>query len=333
MAGPSGAEHSLQVGVLGAASIVSGALINPSRRLSGVTVTSIASPTLERAQAHADKHAIPRAYGSYQQLLDDPSIDAVYIPLPSAMHAPWTIAAIDAGKHVLCEKPFTSNAGAAERVAARASRSPVVVMEAYHTHYHPLHARLREIVDSGELGTVTAATAIFCAPIPPGKDIRWKRELGGGALLDIGYYPVRALRELFGEIVRIEDARAWQRNDIDRLLTATLEFSGSVRAHLVSSMWSRRFLAMRLEIVGTNGRLRVTRPFHPHIRGSKILVRTHAGRRVEFTSRRPTYDAQLEAFRDAVMNITAVPTDPTAAVAQMTALDAIYTAAGMTPRC
>lgn len=328
----SGYEGTLRIGVLGAARIVKGALVAPAQRIPDVRVAAIASRTAERAQAHADKHSIPRAYGSYRGLLDDPSVDAVYIPLPAAMHAGWMIAAMDAGKHVLCEKPFTSNAQAAERVAARASASSVVVMEGYHTHYHPLHGRLRQIVASGELGTVTGATATFCAPIPPGKDIRWQRELGGGSLLDIGYYPVRALREVLGEISNVEEARAWQRNGVDRLLTATLRLENGVQGRVVSSMWSRRLLDMRLEITGTRGRLRATRPYHPQLPASKIVIRTVHGRRVETTSRRPTYTAQLEAFRDAVRNVTAVPTGAHEAVLQLRALDAIYFAAGVAPR-
>ena len=222
--------------MLGAARIVKHALVDPAMHVEGIEIAALASRDLSRAKASARRHHIPQSFGSYEALLEDPSIDAVYIPLPAALHAEWTIAAAEAGKHVLCEKPFTSNSDAAQRVAIATADHSVVVMEAYHSHYHPLHKRLSDIIESGELGTVTEANASFCTPIPPGSDIRWNPKLGGGGLLDVGYYPVRQLRVLFGEIDEVENARAWQRNDVDRLLVTSLRFAASVRAQVVSSI-------------------------------------------------------------------------------------------------
>lgn len=322
----------LRLGVLGAARIAKGALIDPARRVDGVAVAAIAARDRGRAEEFARKHEIPQVHASYEQLIADPSIDAVYIPLPAALHAQWTIAAIEAGKHVLCEKPFTGNAAAAERVASAADRGAVVVMEAYHSRYHPLQERVREILDSGEIGTVTHARASFCVPIPPGRDIRWNEELGGGGLLDVGYYPVRLLRDLLGEITSLEAVHAFTRGRVDRLLTADVVLAESVHASVVSSIWSRHLLGMKFEISGTGGRLLVTRPYHPHLAGSRIHVWSGGSRRTETTSRKPTYVGQLEAFRDGVIHGTTVHTDPPAAVAQMRALDGLYLAAGLQPR-
>jgi len=268
---------------------------------------------------------------SYEALLADPDIDAVYVPLPAALHAEWTIAALQAGKHVLCEKPFTSNADAAQMVADETAASDRVVMEAYHSHFHPLYGRLRDIIASAEIGTVRSARAVFCIPIPPGGDIRWNPELGGGGLLDVGYYPVRALTELFGIAPEVADARAWRRGDIDRRIEASLHWNGGVTGQIVSSIWSRSLISMGLTMLGDGGTMRVSFPYHPQM-GTRITVKGAQGRRSERTERRSTYSYQLESFRDAVRGTVAVETTPAAAVHQMRTLDEIYTAAGMSPR-
>lgn len=264
-------------------------------------------------------------------MLADPDIDAVYVPLPAALHADWTIAAVQAGKHVLCEKPFASNTAAAERVASVTAGSDRVVMEAYHTHYHPLHGRLAEILASGEIGKVHSVRATFCVPIPPGRDIRWNLALGGGSLLDVGYYPVRTLTRLLGQTPRVKDSRAWTRGGVDRRIEATLQFDDGVTGQVISSLWSRQLLSMSLTVRGEAGHLQVTRPYHPHM-GSQVTVTGIGGRRTERTSPKSTYTYQLEAFRDSIRQRTGVETDCAAAVRQIRTLDAIYSAAGLEPR-
>jgi predicted dehydrogenase len=139
----------LRIGTLGAARITPGALIKPARQIPEVTVAAVAARDPERARRFAAKHRIRRVHDSYQQLIDDPAIDAVYNPLPNSLHARWTLRAIEAGKHVLCEKPFTANAAEAAEVAAAAAATGLVVMEAFHYRYHPLARRMREVVGSG----------------------------------------------------------------------------------------------------------------------------------------------------------------------------------------
>lgn len=324
-------SRELRIGVLGAARIVQSALIMPATEVAGVRVVAVSARDAKRAHAFASKHGIEHVRRSYAELLQDPEIDAVYVPLPAALHAEWTIAAIRAGKHVLCEKPFTSNTAAAKRVAAVAAASDKVVMEAYHSHYHPFQSRLREIVHSGELGRIVSARASFAVPIPPGRDIRWNLRLGGGGLLDVGYYPVRLLRELFGDAREILQARAWERDGVDRLITGVLRFDQGIEGEFVSSIWSRRLMAMGLEIHGEDGRIAVTLPYHPHM-GAKARINSGAGRRVERAGRKSTYTYQLEAFRDASLHGAAVPTDSSAAVSQIETLDSIYATAGMSAR-
>ncbi len=147
-------DSPLRIGLLGAARIAPFALLSPARQVPQVQVAAIAARDSERAGAFAKKHGVPRVLGSYAALIDDPAIDAIYNPLPNALHAEWTLRALAAGKHVLCEKPFTANAAEAERVAEAAAGAGRVCMEAFHYRYHPLAEHIVALVRSGELGAV-----------------------------------------------------------------------------------------------------------------------------------------------------------------------------------
>jgi predicted dehydrogenase len=324
------ADRAVRIGVLGAAGIVKSALLKPAASVDGVQVAAIAARDRSRAGAYAAKHGIPLVHASYRALVEDPDIDAVYIPLPAALHAPWSLAAIEAGKHVLCEKPFTSNAAAAAEVAAAAKASELVVMEAYHSHYHPLRRQLQEILASGELGDIQTATATACAPIPPGADIRWNFSLGGGGLLDVGYYPLRLLRALFGEVGDVT-ATTKARGQIDGRLEAELVHVGGVTSRVVTSLWSWPLISMYLDVQGSRGRMRVGTPYHPQM-GGRIRIETADGRRVERPDRRTTYEFQLLAFADAVRTGAQVPTGVDEATRQLLAIDRIYQAAGLSER-
>src|SRR5579864_8394405 len=144
----------IRIGCLGAARIAPAALINPARSVQGVTVSAVAARDRSRAEQFAKEHGIPQVYGSYQELVEAEDVDAVYIPLPNSLHGEWTLAALAAGKHVLCEKPFTANAPEAKRVADAAAGTEVVVMEAFHWRYHPMASRMLEIVRGGDLGEI-----------------------------------------------------------------------------------------------------------------------------------------------------------------------------------
>jgi predicted dehydrogenase len=285
---------------------------------------------LKRARLTAQRFGIPRVHESYEALLADTDLDAVYIPPLSALHARWSAAALDAGKHVLVEKPFTSSLGATETLAAHAAWFPELILaEAYHTGHHPIMDDVRAILDANELGVVRHASATFSIPIFGRSDLRWNYELGGGGLLDVGYYPVRFLRELFGPAQEFVSARAKMRGDVDRFLEAELDFGG-VRGTVVSGVWSAR-LGIGVEIVGDTGRLRVRWPYHPQS-GAHITIAGASGRSRQTVDRTPSYSLQLAAFRDAVRGDVANRTDAVAAVAQPRTLDAIQRRAGMRPR-
>ena len=186
---------------------------------------AVAARDRDKAARFAQKHAIETVHGSYEALLADANVDAVYNPLPNGLHGNWTRAALAAGKHVLCEKPFTANADEAVEVAAVAAPSGRVVMEAFHYRYHPLAERARAILDAGELGRVRHVETWLCFPLPRFSDIRYDHALAGGALMDAGCYAVNMARLLGGEEPEVVSATAkLHRPDVDRAMRAELRF-------------------------------------------------------------------------------------------------------------
>lgn len=322
----------LRIGILGAARIAPMALIAPARKVPEATVVAIAARDPARARAFATKHGIPRAYASYEALIADPAIDAVYNPLPNSLHAPWTIAALQAGKHVLCEKPLTANAEEAERVAAVAASSGRVLMEAFHYRYHPLAARVKAIADSGELGAVRHIEAQFCIPLLRRGDIRYRYDLAGGATMDVGCYTIDLVRFLAGAEPEVIHAEAHLiRPQIDRWMAADLRFADGRTGRVVHALLSAVPLRITALVRGDAGDLRVTNPFVPQL-FHRIVVRAKAGRRVERVSREATYTYQLRAFLGAVRGELDPPTGPANAIANMRVIDAVYRKAGLQPR-
>jgi predicted dehydrogenase len=295
-------------------------------------VVAVAARDRARAEAFARRHHIPRVHDSYEALLADPEIDAVYNPLPNGLHAEWTLRALDAGKHVLCEKPLTANAAEAEQVAAAADRTGLVVMEAFHYRYHPLAHRMVEVVRSGEIGAVRHVEASLCFPLPRFSDIRYRYDLAGGALMDAGCYAVHMVRLLGGEEPVVRSARAKLHDPlVDRAMTAELAFPSGHTGRIRASMWSSSLLRVAARVVGDAGELRVFNPFGPH-HFHRLTVRSPLGRQRERFGRRPTYEYQLEAFCDAVLDGRPTLTPPADSVANMRVIDAIYAAAGLPPR-
>jgi predicted dehydrogenase len=214
------ARARLRIGILGAARIAPNALIKPAKDNGEVVVAAIAARDRARATEFAAKHGIPTVHDGYDDLLADPSLDAVYNPLPNGLHGRWTLAAVAAGRHVLCEKPFTANADEAGVVADAAAKTDLVVMEAFHYRYHPVARRMREIVTSGELGELRHVEASFCFPLPKFSDIRYRFDLAGGALMDAGCYAVHMVRLLGGSAEpEVLSAKAKLRGtDVDRAM-------------------------------------------------------------------------------------------------------------------
>jgi predicted dehydrogenase len=322
----------VRIGILGAARIAPAAVIKPAQKVGDAMIGAVAARDRSRADAFASKHGIPRVHGSYADLIADPDLDAIYNPLPNGLHAEWTIAALDAGKHVLCEKPFTANAKEAEDVAAVAQRTGLVVMEAFHYRYHPLAQRMRDIVDSGELGTTRRVEAALCFPLPKFSDIRYQYDLAGGATMDVGTYTVHMARLLGREEPEVVSATPkLQSVDIDRAMRAELKFPSGHTGRVTCSMWSAWVLQTSARVVGDRGEMRVINPTGPQI-WHRMRVKVDGKSRTEKFPRKPTYEYQLEAFCAAVLRGEPTLTPPTDSIANMRVLDAIYLAAGMTPR-
>jgi predicted dehydrogenase len=322
-------RHVLRIGILGAARIAPTAVVKPSRRTKKATVVAVVARDRERAVAFADKHHVDRVHASYEELVNDPDIDAVYNPLPNGLHGYWTIAALKAGKHVLCEKPFTANADEARSVVEVTGAHPgLVVMEAFHYQYHPLTRRLIEIIRSGELGPVSNIDVAFSAPLWKKGDIRYRLDLAGGAIMDMGCYPVSLLR-LLAPGPRVIDARAKLSSPgVDRAMDANFSLSDGGSAHIGCSMFSTSVLRMHAQITGENGKISVFNPFSPQY-GHRVKVTTSLGSRKERFSRKATYDYQLEAFAAAVEEGAPIPTTAVDAIRTMELIDSIYTAAGL----
>lgn len=324
----------LRIGILSAAGIAPRALIEPATTNDEVEIAAVAARDPERAREFAAEHGIGRVFTSYEELLASPEIDAVYIPTPNGLHGRWTIAALEAGKHVLCEKPFTANAAEAREVAAVAEQSDLVVMEAFHNLYHPVTTRMREIIESGELGSIQRYEADFGFSIvdDPG-NVRWQPHLAGGSLMDVGCYPLQLLRRLSGSEPTVTRALAHEFTPgVDGDMTIDLAFPGGATGTASSSMvLDPPEMAMSATIAGDAGMLTVSRPFLPQL-GTEIVVTTGAGERREPVSEETSYAFQLRAFADAVLRGAPVLTGPVESIALMGLIDDAYRAAGLEPR-
>ena len=320
----------LRIGILGAARIAPNALVKPSRRVDGVTVTAIAARNRERAQRFADRHAISRVLDDYQAIVSDPEVDAVYIPLPNGRHAEWVRAAMAAGKHVLCEKPFTSNAVQAREIAGQAADANSTVMEAFHYRYHPLAERIRSIIAS-ELGPVRHVDTAMCFPLPRFTDIRYQYDLAGGALMDAGCYAVHAARTFGPSEPRVTSARAkllGRDRRVDRAMDIQTVYADGATGRIRTSMWSSDLLRIAVRVTGEHGFVHVTNFVAPQF-FHRITVQVDGRKRHEQVTSEPTYTYQLRAFLAATRGESTNLTPPSDSVATMTVIDAAYQAAGL----
>jgi predicted dehydrogenase len=319
----------VRIGTLGAARIAPAAVVRPAREVGDAELTAVAARDPARAEAFAKKHGIPTVHRTYDDLLADPDVDAIYNPLPNGLHAEWTMKALAQGKHVLCEKPFTANAAEAEEVARAAEGTGLVVMEAFHYRYHPLAQRMHEVATGGELGRIRHVEAWSCIPLPLFKDIRWQYALAGGSLMDIGCYGVHQLRTTGGPEPEVTAARAKLRSPaVDRWVRAELRWPEGHTGRLTAAMWSSTLLKLAVRVTGEDGELRVFNPTGPQFY-HRFVIRRGGEKRAERFPRKHTYTYQLEAFTGAVLRGEPVLTDTTDSIRNMRVIDAIYTAADL----
>ena len=318
----------LRIGVLGASRIAELAIVEPAREL-GHRLVAVAARDPYRAQLFAEKYGVERVLASYDDVVNDPEVDVVYNPLANALHAPWNLAAVAAGKSVLTEKPFARDRAEAQLVAAAADAAGVTVMEGFHYLFHPVTRRALELVGDGTLGELVHVEARMAMPAPEDSDPRWSLELAGGALMDLGCYGLHAMRRLgHPSIVR---AHAEQRSPgVDAWCDVDLAFAGGATGLSANSMVADDY-SFTLRIVGTKGDALVHNFIKPHD-DDRLTINTEDGTVVERLGTRPSYTYQLEAFAAHVQHGAPLPLDTADAVENMAYVDAAYRAAGMTPR-
>ncbi|MCJ1688358.1 Gfo/Idh/MocA family protein [Rathayibacter sp. VKM Ac-2927] len=320
----------IRIGLLGAAGIAPQALVNPARRRGDVSVVAIAARDGAAAERFAAENGVPTALQGYQALLGLDEVDLVYVALPPSEHARWSIAAMEAGKDVLCEKPITMDAEEAVEVAAVAARTGRLVMEAFHDHYHPLTGRILDLVQSGAIGDTVSISAAFTAdnPFSP-SSLRHVPELGGGALMDLGCYPVHWIRTIGGaEPIVVSASHIAGPLGADETIDADLELPGGVDVRLHASMAARSAFAAPLTVVGTRGRLHVDNLVLPHLGHSVSLERDGRSDRLTVGGRE-TYDHELDAVVQALESREEPATGPADFVATMRVIDQIRLAAGV----
>jgi len=289
------------------------------------TVVAVASRDRPRAEAYAREHGIERAHGSYEALLEDPDVDAVYVPLPNSMHVPWSVRALEAGKHVLCEKPLTRRAAEAEEAFDAAERSGRLLAEAFMWRHHPQVARLRELLDAGTIGRLRLVRAAFSFPIASQDDIRMFSELDGGSLMDVGCYCLSGTRLVAGtEPERVYGEQVLGGDGVDIAFSAVLRFPDDV----VGQFDCGFAVAKRGELVavGEEGTITLSDPWHG--RTAIIAVQREVG--IDRVDVDPvnSYALELEDFARAARGEAEPLLGRQDALAQARAIEALYRSAG-----
>jgi predicted dehydrogenase len=316
-------------GILGAANIALEKVIPAMQQSALAKVVAIASRDIAKARAAANRSGIPRAYGSYQELIDDPDIEAIYNPLPNHLHMPWSIRAAERGKHVLCEKPIALTAREARDLLEARDRTGVQIGEAFMVRTHPQWHKVREIIASGRIGELRLIAGHFSYYRRDAGDARSRVEWGGGALMDVGCYPITISRWLFGaeptEVVGLIERDPDLQ--VDRLTSGLLRFE---KGQATFSCAGQLVHYQAMQIFGTTGRISVEIPFNPPPNDeSRIFVddgRDVAGGGIETITFPPVdqYTLQADRFSEAIRGVGKVPVSLEDAMGNMAVIDALF---------
>ncbi len=333
-----GPAKSVRFGVLGTGLIARAHVIPALQQAERCALVGIASRNRETAVATAAEFAIPRAYGSYEELLADPVIDAVYLPLPNDLHAEWTKRAASAGKHVLCEKPLTLTSAEAIEVAEHCAASGVIAMEAFMYRFHPAWEKVRELIDQGAIGPVQDVAIWFAFRGVREADYRMSFAAGGGAMYDVGCYAVDVSRMLLGdEPARVSAfARGHPTSDVDMTFSAMLDYGDAFATFTVSMEQEPQHSLM---IHGTNGWLSIADPYNcPPDRATTVLLGTGGNHHPDASSvERITiapadqYGLQATALAAAILDGTPSPLPLSDSIANMQLIERLFAAADITP--
>ena len=316
-------NHKIRWGILSTANI--GRRVIPAIQAScNGEVTAVASRSLERAQTFAAEQNIPTAYGSYQALIADDDVDAIYIPLPNSLHAEWSIKCAQAGKPTLCEKPFASDAQEAQTIVDAFGDADVLLAEAFMYRFHPQHAKVKEIIAGGGIGDLHIISSSFTSAISDERNIRLSRELAGGGLMDIGCYCINLMRFITGEEPEsvMATARIGQATGVDEVLAAALAFPSGVIGHFDCGLRSHR--QQTYTVKGSEGMIVVPTAFVPHKIANTRIQHWRDGVCIEhIIGASDHYQLMVEDFADALINQREPRFAPTDAVCNMKVIDRI----------
>jgi predicted dehydrogenase len=320
----------VRFGILGAARIAPAALIEPARKLDGVEVTAIASRSQQRADRFAADHGVPATLGSYEALLERSDVDVVYVALPVSAHYEWSRRALLAGKHVLCQKAMTMNAGEAEDLVNLAESSGLILAEAMHYRYHPLMLELIHTVKKGDIGRIERAEASTAWTSSPDAQVFWDSELGGGSLRHDGCYGIHCLRTLIGAEPEVSAVEATWSAGVDASLVADLRFPDGATGRVSSSIVSSDGYKCSLFLGGSGGEVRIDNYLQPG-NGSALLIRTEDGERLKAFGPPSTHIFHITAFVESVRSGKPVATSGADIVGNARVIDAIFEAARAIP--
>ena len=313
----------LRLGLLSTARI-NDAILAAAAATDQIDVFAVASRDAARAEAYAAERGIPRAYGSYNRLLDDPGVDAVYVSLPNGLHYEWTMRSLEARKHVLVEKPFTRSARQAEECFDLARERGRVLLEAFMYRHHPQPGEVKRLLDEGAVGRVQLVRGSFSFFLESLSDVRADPKLEGGALMDIGSYCVSIARFLLGEPERVAGEQVLGETGVDMAFQGTLRFPGDVVAQFDCSFTQPGY--ERLDVVGDHGWLLVDSPWRSEGEGELLLRHVDHLRRIDVPAA-DAYRLQLENFAAAAAHEAAPLIGRDETIGQARAIEALYRSA------
>jgi D-xylose 1-dehydrogenase (NADP+, D-xylono-1,5-lactone-forming) len=321
-------------GIISAARIAESAVIPAIQASSNGELLAVASRDKAKGEAFAKRNNIPKVYSSYEELLADPEIDAVYIPLPNGLHGEWSIKAAQAGKHILCEKPLASNAAEAEAMAAAAKEANVLLAEAFMYRFNPQIQKVKQMIADGAIGKVNMVNASFSFAMDGDTDIRLDKSLAGGSLMDVGCYCIDSTRYLLGEepleVKAFADIGA--KSGVDETMVGLMRFPSGALAHFDCGF--RTFFTQTFELRGTDGRIYLERayvPLRPDA-SADVIIRYWKGQvgsegssyEVIKVEKPDQYVLMVEDFADSILNNRPMKFPIEDSIAQMRAIDMLY---------
>lgn len=281
------------------------ALIPPLKASARNVVTTVASREAAKAKDYAAEWKLERAHGSYEALMADPEVDVIYNPLPNHLHAEWTIKALEAGKHVLCEKPLALTLAEVDAMFAAARANNRVLMEAFMYRHHPQTLKVKELVDSGKLGKLQLVKGAFSFNLTNEGDVRLVKAWGGGSIWDVGCYPLSYARYIVGsEPLEVSGQQYTGRGGVDDSFFGQLRFAGDVYAQFDAAF--RSPFRAYVEVVGSEGVLNITTPFKPGAQETLVLTRGNEVEKIEVNGPEMLYTGEVENMADAILNGTPI---------------------------